>query len=100
MARLCVATGDAIARLDETGGAWSVELSLRGSGAQCVAVDPGDGDTAYAGLVEGGRWARTSDGARTWTDCELPAPRVDARARAGVPSVFLRVTGITSSPTP
>src|SRR3954454_7656426 len=75
MARLYAATGDAVARLDETGGAWSVELSLRGSGAQCLAVDPDDGDTAYAGLVEGGV-RRTSDGGRTWTDCELPAPGV------------------------
>jgi photosystem II stability/assembly factor-like uncharacterized protein len=75
MARLYAATGDAIARLDETGGAWSVELSLSGSGAQCLAVDPDDGDTAYAGLVEGGV-RRTTDGGRTWTDCDLPQPGV------------------------
>jgi hypothetical protein len=39
------ATGDGIARLDEGDGAWSVDLSLRGSGAQCLAVDPADAET-------------------------------------------------------
>ena len=54
MARLYAATGDGIARLDESGEAWTVELSLSGSGAQCLAVDPADPDTVYAGLREGG----------------------------------------------
>jgi len=40
MARLYAATGDGIARLDESGDAWTVELFLPGSGAQCLAVDP------------------------------------------------------------
>jgi photosystem II stability/assembly factor-like uncharacterized protein len=73
MARLYAATGDAIARLDETDGAWSVELSLQGSGAQCLAIDPHDPDTVYAGLRERGV-QRTRDGGRTWTDCALPEP--------------------------
>jgi hypothetical protein len=73
--RLYAATGDGIARLDESGDAWSVELSLPGSGAQCLAVDPTDPDTVYAGLREGGV-RRTNDGGRTWVDCELPAPGV------------------------
>jgi hypothetical protein len=82
--RLYAATGDAIARLDEDGDAWSVELSLRGSGAQCLAVDPADADVAYAGLREGGV-RRTTDGGRTWVDCALPAPGVFSLAvsRAG-----------------
>ena len=42
MARLYGATGDGIARLDEVGAAWTVDLSLVGSGAQCLAVDPAD----------------------------------------------------------
>ena len=54
MARLYAATGDGIARLDESGEAWTVELSVVGSGAQCVAVDPDDPGTVYAGLREGG----------------------------------------------
>src|SRR5919197_6264127 len=71
MARLWAATGDAIARLDESGDGWTPEVSLRGSGAQCLAVDPYDPDTVYAGLAEGGV-RRTRDGGRTWVDCALP----------------------------
>jgi photosystem II stability/assembly factor-like uncharacterized protein len=75
MARLYAATGDGIARLDEAGDAWTVELSLAGSGAQCVAVDPANGDTVYAGLREGGV-RRSDDGGRSWHDCGLPEPGV------------------------
>jgi photosystem II stability/assembly factor-like uncharacterized protein len=75
MARLYAATGDGIARLDETGDRWTVGLSLRGSGAQCLAVDPADGDTLYAGLREGGV-RRTRDAGASWADCELPEPGV------------------------
>ena len=73
--RFYAATGDGIARLDEAGDAWEVELSLSGSGAQCLALDPADADTVYAGLREGGV-RRTTDGGRTWVDCALPAPGV------------------------
>jgi photosystem II stability/assembly factor-like uncharacterized protein len=73
--RLYAATGDGIARLDESRGSWSVELTLAGSGAQCLAVDPADPDTVYAGLREGGV-RRTRDGGRSWVDCELPEPGV------------------------
>jgi photosystem II stability/assembly factor-like uncharacterized protein len=75
VARLYAATGDGIARLDEADGAWSVELFLSGSGAQCLAVDPRDPDTVYAGLRERGV-RRTGDGGRTWADCGLPEPGV------------------------
>lgn len=74
-ARLYTATGDAIARLDEGDGAWTVELSLSRGGAQCLAVDPADPDTVYAGLREGGI-RRSTDGGQTWIDCKLPAPGV------------------------
>jgi hypothetical protein len=73
--RLYAATGDGIARLDEVDGAWTVALSLAGSGAQCLARDPAAPDTLYAGLREGGV-RRTDDGGRTWADCALPAPGV------------------------
>src|SRR5262245_21496187 len=73
--RLYAATGDGIARLDEADGEWIVELSLEGEGAQCLAVDPDDPDTVYAGLREGGV-RRTRDGCRSWVDCELPDPGV------------------------
>jgi len=73
--RLYAATGDAVARLEDRDGAWTVELSLRGSGAQCLAVDPSDPEIVYAGLREGGV-RRSADGARTWADCALPQPAV------------------------
>src|SRR6184192_3184654 len=75
MARLYAATGDAIARLDESGDAWTVELFLSASGAQCLAVDPDDPNTVYAGLREVGV-RRTVDAGRTWIDCALPEPGV------------------------
>ena len=75
MAHLYAATGDSVARLDESGGGWEVELSLEGSGAQCLALDPRDPERLYAGLHDGGV-RRTADGGRTWVDCELPASDV------------------------
>src|SRR6266536_62900 len=80
--RLYAATGNAIARLDEVGGEWTVELSLPGSGAQCLAVDPADPETVYAGLRESGV-RRTRDGGRTWVDCRLPQPGVFSLAVSG-----------------
>jgi photosystem II stability/assembly factor-like uncharacterized protein len=44
---------------------------LPGSGARCLAVDPTDPDTVFAGLVEGGV-RRSVDGGRSWVDCDLP----------------------------
>jgi hypothetical protein len=73
--RLYAATGDAFARLDEAGEAWTVELSLAGSGARCLAVDPAAPDTVFVGLQEGGVH-RSADGGRSWVDCELPEPAV------------------------
>jgi hypothetical protein len=75
VAHLYAATGDGFARLDETGEAWTVEVSLSGSGAQCLAIDPADPDTVFAGLREGGV-RRSIDGGRSWIDCELPEPAV------------------------
>jgi BNR/Asp-box repeat len=75
MLRLYAATGDAIARLEQIDGEWSSELSLPGSGAQCLAVDPADPEIVYAGLREGGV-RRTADGGRTWADAELPEAAV------------------------
>jgi photosystem II stability/assembly factor-like uncharacterized protein len=75
MARLYAATGDGIARLDEAGEAWKVALSLAGSGAQCLALDPADPETLYAGLREEGV-RRSRDGGRNWVDCKLPEPAV------------------------
>jgi photosystem II stability/assembly factor-like uncharacterized protein len=73
--RLYAATGDAIARLDEGADGWEVELSLEGSGAQCLAVDPASPDTVFAGLREHGV-RRSRDGGRSWDDARLPRPGV------------------------
>jgi photosystem II stability/assembly factor-like uncharacterized protein len=82
-ARLYAATGDSIGRLDDAGDGWNVELSLEDSGAQCLALDPTDPDTVYAGLRTGGV-RRTTDGGRTWVDCRLPAPEVFSLAVSAV----------------
>jgi photosystem II stability/assembly factor-like uncharacterized protein len=71
VARLYAATGDGIAWLDEMRDRWKVNRSLAGSGAQCLAVDPGDSDIVYAGLRDGGV-RRSVDGGQSWVDCELP----------------------------
>jgi photosystem II stability/assembly factor-like uncharacterized protein len=80
--RLYAATGDAIARIDEADGAWKSKLSLIGSGAQCVAVDPADPDTVFAGLrADGIRVSR--DGGHSWDDGGLPEPGVFSVAVSG-----------------
>jgi len=83
MARLYAATGDGIARLDEADGEWRVEVFLRGSGAQCLAVDPADPDTLYAGLRAGGV-CRSNDGGRGWVESELSESGVFSLAVSGV----------------
>ncbi|HEY3018402.1 MAG TPA: hypothetical protein VGJ23_06190 [Gaiellaceae bacterium] len=83
MARLYAATGDAVARLDEVGGQLNVTLSLQRSGAQCLALDPSDAETVFAGLRAGGV-RKTVDGGRTWKDCGLPQPGVFSLAVSAV----------------
>jgi hypothetical protein len=80
--RLYAATGDDIVRLDEAGARWTAERVLGSSGAQCLAVDPHDRDTVYAGLRERGV-RRTRDGGRSWIDCALPEPGVFSVAVSG-----------------
>ena len=57
MARLYAATGDAIARLDEREGVWKTLISLTGSGAQCLALDPSDPDVVVRRPARGRRSA-------------------------------------------
>jgi hypothetical protein len=83
VARLYAAPGERIARLEEAAGEWAVELCLRGSGAQCLAVDPADADTVYAGLRDGGV-RRTTDAGGSWVDCALPEPGVYSLAVSAV----------------
>jgi photosystem II stability/assembly factor-like uncharacterized protein len=85
--RLYAATGDSVARLDRGADGWTVSVALAGSGAQCLAVDPANGDRLYAGLREGGV-RRSADGGLTWADCELPAPAVFSLAVAADGAVY------------
>jgi photosystem II stability/assembly factor-like uncharacterized protein len=75
MARLYAATGDGIAALTERAGEWAVEWLLHEPETACLAVDPTDPDTVYAGSHEGGV-RRSTDGGRSWVDCGLPEPGV------------------------
>jgi len=64
--RLFAATGDAVARIDGPDGErFEVALSLEGSGAQCLAVDPDDPNRVYAGTFDQGVY-RSRDGGETW----------------------------------
>jgi photosystem II stability/assembly factor-like uncharacterized protein len=71
--RLYAATGDAVARFDLDRG--DVSLSLEGSGACCLAADPGEPDRVYAGTFDHG--VRVSDdGGASWREPEAgPADR-------------------------
>jgi photosystem II stability/assembly factor-like uncharacterized protein len=60
-------TGDAFARLDEEDGRFRVELSLVGSAAQCLAVDPARSETVYVGM-RGRGVVRSDDAGRSWED--------------------------------
>jgi len=75
MARLYAATGDGIAALTERAGNWTVEWLLREPGAGCLAVDPADPGTVYAGLRESGV-RRSTDAGQSWVDCNLHDPGV------------------------
>jgi hypothetical protein len=75
VARLYATTGTSVARLDETGDGWSVELSLDGSRALCLALDAAERDTLYVGLGDDGM-RRTSDGGRTWVESGLRGQQV------------------------
>jgi photosystem II stability/assembly factor-like uncharacterized protein len=59
--RIYVATGDAVATIDDE----QVRSGLEGLSVQCVAVDPHDPDRAFAGTFDDGAF-RTVDGGRTW----------------------------------
>ena len=68
---LYLATGRGFARLEEREGTWEARFALEDSGAQCLAVDPADPATVYAGC-RGGGVKRSDDGGETWSDCALP----------------------------
>jgi photosystem II stability/assembly factor-like uncharacterized protein len=80
--RLYAPTGDAVARIAlDDGRAGEAELSLPGSGAVCVAVDPRDPRRVYVGTFDDGVYV-TDDGGDTWraSDSGLEDRRVLALA--------------------
>ena len=83
MARLYATTGSSFARLDETPDGWTVEASLPGSAAQCLALDPEDPDTVYVGLGAGGV-RKTTDGGHVWADAGLAEQQVFSVAVSAV----------------
>lgn len=68
---LLVATGESLARIswEQVEGVASVTLS--GQRAQCLAVNPRDSDTAYAGTLGSGVW-KSSNRGRDWRRLDLP----------------------------
>ena len=75
MARLYVAGGDV--SVVEDGG---VETGLAGRGARCLAVDPKDSETIYAGTTDEGLF-KSEDGGGSWQELSgIEHPRVTAVA--------------------
>ncbi len=75
MTELFVATGDGFARITQNGDEWSAELTLKGSGVQCLALDLHHPGTLYAGSRGKGVW-KSSDNGMHWQDMQLPQPDV------------------------
>ena len=74
MTQLLVATGDAVASLTQHGDEWTVARLLTG-GMQCLALDPQNPATLYAGSYGRGLWKSGDSGAH-WQALELPQPNV------------------------
>ena len=75
MTELFVATGDGFARITQRGSEWRVESALPGTGVQCLALDPRQPGTIYAGSRGQGVW-RSDDAGAHWRNMNLPQPDV------------------------
>jgi hypothetical protein len=101
MSVLLAATSDGVARIAESGDAWSVETVLDEGRGQCVALDPRDPRRLFAGSHGRGVW-RSVDGGASFEDSGLPADDVfsiavspvDGAVYAGCePSMLFRSRG-------
>jgi hypothetical protein len=73
-------TGNGIARAEPTSnGNWSVDLLLADQGVQCLAADPLDANSVYAG-TKGKGVLRSSDRGKTWQLSGLDGHEVKALA--------------------
>jgi hypothetical protein len=100
MAELFATTGDGVARITRRGDEWTVALTLHGSGAQCLTLDPHHPGTLFVGSHGKGVW-KSDDGGAHWQDMHLPQPdvfsvavsAVDGSVYAGCePSMLFRST--------
>jgi hypothetical protein len=85
---LIATTGQGIARAREhDDGKWSVDFLLQGQVARCLAADPLNSQTIYAGTQRNGA-LRSDDGGRTWRPAGMAGHIVNAlavsRAEPGV----------------
>lgn len=63
---LYVATGDAFARIEgDIDDRWSANVTLTGHPVQCIAADPRNSTTVFAGTRGSGVW-KSRDGGREW----------------------------------
>src|SRR5437899_3271926 len=65
MAELFATTGNSVARIIQQGNTWNAKLTLKDSGAQCLALDPHQLGTLYVGTHGKGVW-KSSDKGQTW----------------------------------
>ncbi len=75
MMNLFLATGDGLAHLQQEAGNWTAALKLQGQHIQCLALDPRQSNTLYAGSSDNGVW-KSSDGGITWLHLDLPQANV------------------------
>lgn len=73
MTQLAAATGDAVAVIRDIPDRPEISLTLEGSGAQCVAVDPSDPHRILAGTFDNGVFL-SRDGGQSWTDVTRSIP--------------------------
>src|SRR5260370_40180780 len=75
MTKLFVATGEGLDQIMQQGDEWVATRMLTGSGMQCLALDPKEPETLYAGSRGKGVW-KSSDGGVSWQDMSLEQPDV------------------------